>query len=94
MTTWVRNTVTALTASLNEDATKSEAAELLRELISAVRLHPDAAALGGHAIELYGELGAILGLTRVQNDKTLRVTGGLLDSLVTVTGLEPVTFRL
>ena len=89
-----RQKITALSASLNEAASKAEATELLRGLISEIRLHPDAGSPGGHAIELYGELGAILGLAGVQNDKTRRVTVGVSDSLVAGTGFEPVTFRL
>ena len=85
-----RQKITALTESLNKDATKAEAAELLRGLISEIRLHPDAAASGGHTIELYGELGAILGLTEDQNDKTRRVTGGVSNSMVAGTGFIEV----
>jgi site-specific DNA recombinase len=89
-----RQKITSLSASLNEDATRAEASELLRGLISEIRLLPDESASGGHSIEIYGELGAILGLTGVQNDKTRRLTGGLSGSMVAGAGFEPAAFRL
>ena len=51
-----------LATSLNEEGTRDEAVSLLRGLIEKVILHPDENAPNGHAIELYGELGAILSL--------------------------------
>jgi site-specific DNA recombinase len=86
--------ISALSASLNEDGTRAEAAEVLRGLISEVRVHPDAGSPGGHIVELFGELGAILGLAEARHDKTRRLTGGVSDSMVAGTGFEPVTFRL
>lgn len=59
-----------------EEATKLEAADLMRGLISEIRLHLDATAPGGHRIDLYGELGAILGLVGAQNDKTRVLRAG------------------
>jgi site-specific DNA recombinase len=86
--------ITSLSASLSEDATRSEAADLLRGLITEIRLHPNASASGGHSIDIYGELGAILELAEGTNDKTRRVTGGVSDSLVAGAGFEPAAFRL
>ena len=48
---------------LNEQETRGEATEALRSIIDEIRLVPQEGAL---AIDLYGELGAILALT---NDK-------------------------
>ena len=74
--------IRALADSLNNEETKGEAIELLRGLVSEVRLHPDENAPSGHLIELYGELAAILELSGPRNDKTRRVTGGVSVSLV------------
>jgi site-specific DNA recombinase len=86
--------IRALAESLNNEETKVEAIELLRGLVSEVRLHPDEHAPGGHLIELYGELAAILELSGPRNDKTRRVTGGVSVSMVAGVGFEPTTFRL
>ncbi len=51
-----------LAASLNEDSTKAEAADILRSLIEKIILRPDRDAANGNTIELYGELAAILSL--------------------------------
>lgn len=58
-----RQKVSDLTESLNDDLARPQATEALRGLVSEVRMVPDDAAEQGHVIELYGELGAILGLT-------------------------------
>ena len=86
--------VVALSDSLNDEASKSEASELLRGLVSEVRLHPDESVEDGHVIELYGELAAILELTAPKNDNTHRFTGGLSLQVVAGVGFEPTTFRL
>ncbi len=86
--------VVALSDSLNDEASKSEASELLRGLVSEVRLHPDESADDGHVIELYGELAAILELAAPRNDNTRRFSGGLSLQLVAGVGFEPTTFRL
>ena len=86
--------ITALADSLNNEETKVEAIELLRGLVSEVRLHPDENAANGHTIELYGELAAILELSGPRNDKTRRVKGGVSVSMVAGVGFEPTTFRL
>lgn len=58
--------VNDLRNALNDDALKVEAAELLRALLSAIRLIPEDGAL---RIELVGELGAILALGAVGMQK-------------------------
>ena len=55
-------TIADLVIALNADDTREEAADILRGLIEKIVLTPEATALNGHAIELYGELGAILTL--------------------------------
>jgi site-specific DNA recombinase len=86
--------IKALASSLDDEDTKIEAIELLRGLVTEVRLHPDEEAKDGHAIELYGELAAILELSGSQNDKPRRFTGGVSVSMVAGVGFEPTTFRL
>ena len=54
--------VADLVTALNAEDTRPEAADILRGLIEKIILTPDAAAPNGHAIELFGELGAILSL--------------------------------
>jgi site-specific DNA recombinase len=83
-----------LADSLNDAETKPRAMELLRGLISEVRLHPDETASGNHSIELYGELASILALGDARNDEPRRVTGGVSVSMVAGVGFEPTTFRL
>ncbi len=86
--------IRALAESLNEEDAKHEAVELLRGLVSEVRLHPDEQALDGHIIELFRELAAILELSSPRKAKARRFTGGLSVSLVAGVGFEPTTFRL
>lgn len=74
--------INALALSLEDEDTKFEAIELLRSLVTEVRLHPDENADGGYVIELYGELAAILELVGPRNDKTHRFTGGGSVSMV------------
>ncbi len=101
--------VADLHAALNEPAIRTEAAEILRTLIEAVRLVPE----DGHlAIELEGDLAAILTLGRghdprrlaelAQMQKAPLISGAsssasdpvLQGTMVAGTGFEPVTFRL
>ena len=42
--------IKALASSLDDEDTKAEAAELLRSLVTEVRLHPDEEATDGHTI--------------------------------------------
>jgi site-specific DNA recombinase len=89
-----RQKVANLAASLNDEATRPEATQLLRGLISEIRLYPDADAVGGHRIELSGELGAILALGDPQKAKPRLLTGVTSDSMVAGAGFEPAAFRL
>ncbi|SIN99170.1 Site-specific DNA recombinase [Rhodovulum sp. ES.010] len=83
-----------LTKALNDPEARAEAADLLRGLVSEIRLIPDPDAEDGHAIELFGDLGSILAFSRDGNAKPRRFTGGVSDSLVAGVGFEPTTFRL
>ena len=87
-----RAKVADLTTALNADeTTRVEAAEILRGLISAVRLTPDEA--GGFTIELVGELAAILALG--ENAKSPdHGDRGFSTTVVAGAGFEPTTFRL
>ena len=49
-----------MTAALNEESNRAEAAEAIRALIEEVRLVPDD---GNLRIELFGELAALINLT-------------------------------
>ena len=87
-----RDKVADLTAALNADeTTRVEATEILRSLISAVRLTPDDG--NGFTIELVGELAAILALgDNARNPRVCSTTGAFF--LVAGAGFEPTTFRL
>ena len=89
-----RQKVANLSASLNNDFARPEATDALRSLVSEIRLFPENAADDGHIIEIYGELGAVLGIVDTRNDKPRRVTGGASVSMVAGAGFEPATFRL
>jgi site-specific DNA recombinase len=89
-----RAKIAALADSLNQEASRSEASELLRGLVSEVRLHPDESAEDGHVVELYGELAAILELSAPKTQNTHRFTGGVSLQVVAGVGFEPTTFRL
>jgi site-specific DNA recombinase len=90
--------VANLAEALNDADTKAEAADLLRSLIDRIILRPEEGAPGGHAIELFGELGAILSLCgngKGTNAKAHAVgVGHKQVTMVAGTGFEPVTFRL
>ena len=83
-----------LADSLNDEATKPRAIELLRGLLVKMRVHPDELASGGHSIELYGELASILALVETRNDEPHLFTGGVSVTVVAGVGFEPTTFRL
>ena len=91
-------TIADLVTALNADDTREEAADILRGLIEKIVVRPDAAAPSGHAIELHGELGAILTLCGAgdgTNAKARRSSAGFRQvTMVAGTGFEPVTFRL
>jgi site-specific DNA recombinase len=86
-----------LVGALNEDGTREEAADLLRGLIEKIILRPDVEAPNGHAIELYGELGAILLLCSqpATNAKARTIGAGFRQvAVVAGAGFEPAAFRL
>ncbi len=87
-----RQKVSDLTAALNDEGTMTEAAELLRGMLSAIRLIPEDGKL---AIELVGELAAIMAMGEARQGKTRLVGAGSGHlTMVAGTGFEPVTFRL
>ena len=84
-----RRKVDDLATALNEDSLRTEATEVLRSLISEIRLIPQDGAL---AIELVGALAGILALGK---EKRPRPFGsGAQITLVAGVGFEPTTFRL
>ena len=83
-----------LADSFYEKNTRPQAIELLRSLLSEVRLHPNENAPDCHDFELYGELAAILAFSASKNDEPRRFTGGVSVLLVAGVGFEPTTFRL
>jgi site-specific DNA recombinase len=93
-----RAPMASLSEALNDVATRSEAADLLRGLIEKVLPHPDPTALHDHRIELFGELAAILSLCNGGLSTNAKArTGGAGFRQVTVVagaGFEPAAFRL
>src|SRR5262249_10055904 len=83
-----RQKVINLAEALNEEDTRLEAAECIRELIEEVRLVPRRGEL---EIEVYGELAALINLA---NGHPRSKGTGVQITLVAGTGFEPVTFRL
>ena len=85
-----RRKVEKLTQALNKEELRTEAAEILRSMIQAIRLVPEDGEL---AIELVGELAGILALT---NEKSPRPfgPGARQLTLVAGAGFEPAAFRL
>ena len=90
--------VADLVSALNAADTREEAAEILRGLIEKILLTPDATAPNGHAIELFGELGAILTLCGDRagaNAKARSGSAGFVQvTVVAGAGFEPAAFRL
>ena len=89
-----RSKIRKLSEALNELGLKREATEVLRGLISEVRMIPDADAPNGHIIELAGELAGILSLGALDTTKPPRCEGFKSETLVAGVGFEPTTFRL
>ena len=87
-----------LATALNADETREEAADILRGLIEKIVLTPDVAAPNGHAIELFGELGAILTLCGEADGTKAKARRGMAGfrqvTLVAGAGFEPAAFRL
>lgn len=68
-----REKIADLSAALNQPELKPQATELLRGLISEVRMVPEPDAPGGHEIELAGELAGILNLAEADMTKPPRL---------------------
>ncbi len=85
-----RRKVADLTSALNEPATRLEASEIIRSLLSEIRLIPEDGIL---VIELIGELAGLLSLGTTQNARGNHAAGGSV-TLVAGVGFEPTTFRL
>jgi site-specific DNA recombinase len=83
-----RQKVTNLAEALNDEHTRLEAAECIRELIDEIRLVPENGKL---RVELYGELAALLNLA---NEHPRSKGTGVPITLVAGVGFEPTTFRL
>jgi site-specific DNA recombinase len=83
-----RQKVTNLAEALNDESTRLEAAECIRELIEEIRLVPENGEL---QVELYGELAALVSLAN-QNPRSNGT--GVQITLVAGVGFEPTTFRL
>ncbi len=83
-----RQKIVRLGEALNDEHTRTEAAECLRELIEEIRLLPEKGKL---RIEIFGELAALINLA----DERPRSRGtGAQVTLVAGVGFEPTTFRL
>ncbi|MDP6951228.1 MAG: recombinase family protein [Alphaproteobacteria bacterium] len=87
-----REKVSELHAALNSDDRRTEAADILRTLISAIVLTPNDGKL---AIRLSGDLGGILALS-TKNERPSQLTPEdlLQFEVVAGAGFEPATFRL
>lgn len=73
-----------LSSALQDPALKTEATEVLRGLISAIRMLPDETTPNGHRIELAGELAGILALRDAKTTKPATCAG--LGSITMVAG--------
>jgi site-specific DNA recombinase len=83
-----RQKVMNLAEALNDEQTRLEAAECIRELIVEIRLVPQRGKL---RVELYGELAALINLA---NGHPRSKGTGVQVTLVAGRGFEPLTFRL
>ena len=87
-----RRKVADLRRALNDEGTKAEAVEVLRGLISEIRLAPQHGKL---QIELVGALASIMALGDAGQTKAHASGVGVRQvTMVAGTGFEPVTFRL
>lgn len=84
-----RKKVADLTASLNVEGSRTEAAEIIRSLLSEIRLVPEGGKL---SIELVGALAGIMALSQTSNARSDAAGGSI--TLVAGVGFEPTTFRL
>ena len=89
-----REKIASLADALNQPELKPQATEILRGLISEVRMVPDRAAPGFHHIELVGDLAGILALSGPDTTKPPRIQGLKSETMVAGAGFEPATFRL
>ena len=100
-----REEIGRLAEALQRPSTRPAATGILRGLIREIRMMPEAAAPGGHHVELVGELAGILGLAEGKTSpeqmdmtkppRSARALGSSRSvSVVAGTGFEPVTFRL
>ena len=87
-----RDKVEALVDSLNDPATRSEAGEAIRALVDRIVVGWDEA-VGGHTIEIVGELAALLTLGTNENAAAYEAAASSF-KLVAGAGFEPTTFRL
>lgn len=86
-----RAKVADLRASLDDDAARPEAAEILSRLIESVMIYPDEP--GGPQAEVVAKVEDLIAFAT--NDNAAREGGGCGSmSVVAGTGFEPVTFRL
>ena len=93
-----REKIANLSQALQEPGLRLEATQILRSLITEIRMVPAPGATGGHEIELIGELAGILALSEADMTKPPRLAragvGLRSETMVAGTGFEPVTFRL
>ena len=93
-----REKIANLSKVLQEPGMKREATQILRSLITEIRMLPEASAPGGHEIELVGELAGILALSEADMTKPPRLARAgksvESDSVVAGAGFEPAAFRL
>lgn len=73
LTELYREKIADFEVALSDPAVKLQAIELLRSLISEIRMIPDASASGGHRIELVGKLAGILALQDADMTKPSRI---------------------
>ena len=87
--------VVNLAEALNAEDTKAEAADILRSLIDKLILTPDPTAPGGHKIELFGELGAILSLcdNGIGTNAKTRTVGAGVRQVTMVAGAHSLQCR-
>ena len=82
--------VAELSAALNDPSTKVEATNIIRSLLSEIRLIPEDGSL---SIELAGELAGLLSLGGSRNAQS-RPVAACSRTVVAGVGFEPTTFRL
>jgi site-specific DNA recombinase len=85
-----RRKVAELHEALTAEETRASAAEALRGLVDEIRVTPDGT---GHAVEIVGELGALLRLSGIKS-AAFREEAARSIKLVAGRGFEPLTFRL